>query len=122
MVKLIAMLHRNPALTFDEFVVHWRDHHGPLIANTPALAQHIVRYEQHPRHDRDDALSGTEGVDGVAVQWMKSIDDFVGFISAPEYAELIAPDEQRFLDMSKVTYVICEEPHVVIDGPRGEDR
>jgi hypothetical protein len=23
--------------------------------------------------------------------------------------------------MSKVTYVICEEPNVVIDGPRGED-
>jgi uncharacterized protein (TIGR02118 family) len=121
MVKLIAMLHRSPEMTFEEFVAHWRDRHGPLIANTPALARHIVRYEQHPRHDRANALSGTEGVDGVAVQWMDSIDDFVGFISEPEYAELIAPDERRFLDMSKVTYVICEEPNVVIDGPRGED-
>jgi uncharacterized protein (TIGR02118 family) len=122
MVKLFAMLHRNPDLTFEEFVDHWRDRHGPLIANTPALARHLVRYEQHPRHDHDSALSGSPGVDGVAVQWMNSIDDFVGFLSAPEYAELIAPDERRFLDMSKVTYVICEEPHVVIAGPRGEDR
>jgi uncharacterized protein (TIGR02118 family) len=121
MVKLFAFLHRSPELTFEEFVTHWRDHHGPLIAGTPALARHLVRYEQHPRHRSDDALSGSEGLDGVAVQWMESMDDFVGFISAPEYAELIAPDEQRFLDMSKVRYVICEEPNVVIDGPRGED-
>ena len=63
-----------------------------------------------------DAISGTDGVDGVAVQWFRSIDDFVGFISEPAYAELIAPDEQRFLDMSRVEYVITEEPTVVIDG------
>jgi len=117
-VKLFAFLHRNPELSHEEFVAHWRDHHGPLIASTPELARHIVRYEQHPRHDPLNGLSGSEGLDGVAVQWMRSLDDFVGFISEPAYAALIAPDERRFLDMTKVRYVICEEPTVVIDGPR----
>lgn len=115
MVKLFAMLRRRSGMTSEEFVEHWRDHHGPLIAGEPTLARHIVRYEQHVRH-RPDALSGTDGVDGVAVQWFRSIDDFVGFISEPAYAELIAPDEQRFLDMSLVEYVITDEPTVVIDG------
>lgn len=43
----------------------------------------------------------------------------MGFISEPGYAELIAPDERRFLDMSKVEFVITEEPNVVIAGPEG---
>lgn len=116
MVKLFAFLRRSPDMSYDEFVEHWRDHHGPLIRETPELAKHIVRYEQHPRH-RPEALSGSDGVDGVAVQWFDSMDGFVGFISAPEYLELIAPDERRFLDMSKVEYIICDEPTVVIAGP-----
>ncbi len=118
MVKLFAMLRRRSEMSAEEFVEHWRDHHGPLIAGEPTLARHIVRYEQHVRH-LPDAISGTDGVDGVAVQWFRSIDDFVGFISEPAYAELIAPDEQRFLDMSRVEYVITEEPTVVIAGEVG---
>lgn len=116
MVKLFALLRRRPGLTHEEFVAHWRDRHGPLIRDTPDLARHLVRYEQHPRH-RPDALSGTEGIDGVAVQWFASIDDFVGFISEPAYAELVAPDERRFLDMDRLEFVITDEPTVMIDGP-----
>ncbi|MFZ4668232.1 MAG: EthD domain-containing protein [Microthrixaceae bacterium] len=119
MVKMFALLRRNPALSRDEFVAHWRDNHGPLIAGTPELARHIVRYEQHPRH-RDDGLSGTDDVDGVAVQWFRSIDDFAAFISEPGYGELIAPDERRFLDMSRVEFIITDEPNIVIDGTRSD--
>ncbi len=115
MVKLFALLRRREGMSTEEFVEHWRDRHGPLIAGEPSLARHILRYEQHPRH-RPDALSGTEGVDGVAVQWFTSIDDFVGFMSEPAYAQLIAPDEQRFLDMDRVEFIVTEEPNVVIDG------
>ncbi|MGB6056862.1 MAG: EthD domain-containing protein [Microthrixaceae bacterium] len=118
MVKLFAFLRRNPELSFQEFVTHWREQHGPLIRDEPTLARHIVRYEQHVRH-RPEPISGNRGVDGVAVQWFNSIDDFVGFISEPAYAELIAPDEKRMLDMDQVEFVITEEPHVVIDGPQG---
>ena len=116
MVKLFAVLRRRTDMTTEEFVAHWRDVHGPLIAGEPTLARHIVRYEQHVRH-RPEALSGTEDVDGVAVQWFHSMDDFVGFVSEPKYAELIAPDERRFLDLDRLEYVICEEPTVVIDCP-----
>ena len=118
MVKLFAVLRRNPEMSHEEFVTHWREVHGPLIAGTPELARHLVRYEQHVRH-RPDALSGTQDVDGVAEQWFTSIDDFVGFISEPAYAELVAPDERRFLDMDRVEFVITEEPVVVIAGPAG---
>lgn len=116
MVKLFAFLYRRETMTHEEFVEHWRDRHGPLIAGNESLARHIVRYEQHPRLDAG-ALSGSEGCDGVAVQWLESIDEFEAFINEPDYAALIAPDEQRFLDMSRVRFVICDEPSVVIAGP-----
>jgi len=115
MVKLFAFLKRREGLSHEEFVAHWRDHHGPLIAGHPSLSSHILRYEQHPRH-RPDPLSGSDDLDGVAVQWFNSIDDFLGFIQDPAYAELVHPDENRFLDMNQVRFVITEEPHVVIDG------
>ena len=116
MVKLFAVLRRRPGMSVEEFVAHWRDRHGPLIADEPSLARHIVRYEQHVRH-RPEPLSGTEDVDGVAVQWFTSMDAFVAFMSEPAYSELIAPDERRFLDLERLEFVITEEPTVVIDGP-----
>lgn len=115
MVKMFALLRRRQGMTTEEFIEHWRDRHGPLIAGEPSLARHIVRYEQHVRH-RPDLLSGTEDCDGVAVQWFHSIDDFVAFMSEPAYAELVAPDERRFLDMDRVEFIVTDEPNVVIDG------
>jgi uncharacterized protein (TIGR02118 family) len=115
MVRLFAYLYRNEELTHDQFVDHWQNRHGPLIASLPDLARHIVRYEQHPRHS-PDVMSGSEGCDGVAVQWFESLDDFVAFVAEPDYAAHIAPDETRFLDMSRVRFVVCDAPRVVIDG------
>jgi len=118
MVKLFALLPRKKDLSHEEFVEHWLGRHAPLIAGTPALARHIARYEQHVRH-RPDELSGGLDFDGVTEQWFESMDDFVAFISEPEYAELIAPDEQRFLDMDRLEFIITEEPVVAIGDPHG---
>ena len=115
MVKLFALLRRREGMTHEEFVAHWRDVHGPLIASEPTLARHVHRYEQHVRH-RPDALCGSEDCDGVAVQWFESLDDFVAFISEPAYAAKVAPDERRFLDMERVEFIITDEATVVIDG------
>lgn len=115
MVKLFAFLRRREGMTFDDFVEHWRDRHGPLIAGHPELSRHVVRYEQHPRH-RAGALSGTAGFDGVAVQWFERMEDFAAFVSEPAYAALVGPDEQRFLDLDGVVFLVTDDAHVVIDG------
>lgn len=118
MVKLFALLRRREGMSHEDFVRHWLDSHGPLIAGEPSLARHIVRYEQHVRH-RPDSLSGNEGLDGVTVQWFNSMDDFVAFMSEPAYAEKVAPDELRFLDMSELEFIVTEEPVIAIEGPTG---
>ena len=112
-VKLVAMLWRQPDMTFDQFVDHWLNHHGPLIRDTPSLARHILRYEQHVRHDEGPG-SGVRGCDGVTIQWFAKIEDFWAFCSEPEYAELIAPDEARFLSIKDIQWVMVDNPVVVI--------
>jgi hypothetical protein len=120
MITLIATLYRKEGTTHAEFLEHWHNHHGPLIANTPELARHIVRYEQYDRH-APGAISGSDGCDGVTVQWMHTIEEFVGFISEAKYMELVHPDEQAFLDMSRVSFLIGDTPRVVIEGAFTDD-
>ena len=114
MIRLTALLVRNPALTHDEFLAHWHGVHGPLIRDTPSLARHIVRYEQHPL--TDDRGAGVGGYDGVAMQWFHTMDALFAFIAEPAYAEVLAPDERRLLDMERIQVSFTEEPVVVIDG------
>lgn len=115
MLRLTVFLKRNPELSVEEFRTHWRDVHGPLIAGNPDLARHIVRYEQHLPADVG-GLAGTEGYDGIAVQWLESIDAFTGFMNEPAYMEQVHPDEERFLDRDGLVWMVTDEPNVVIAG------
>jgi uncharacterized protein (TIGR02118 family) len=115
MVKLTCFLRRRPGMTAEDFDRHWREVHGPLIAGLPTLARHVVRYEQHPRLSGSDAV-GTPGYDGVAVQWFRSLEEFMAFVSEPDYARHVAPDEGAFLDRAGLVWMLTEEPRVVIGG------
>ena len=107
-------------MSLDDFRRHWRDSHGPLIANTPELAQHLVRYEQNHRLDEDRARDAADapGFDGATIQWLESMDRFLAFVREPKYAELIAPDEKRFLDRGSLVVFFTEEEERVIPGDR----
>ncbi|MBI2705212.1 MAG: EthD domain-containing protein [Actinobacteria bacterium] len=111
MIKLVAFLKRKPGMSADDFYDHWFNQHAPLIASTPELAQHIVRYEQLALD------TGTDGYDGITIQWMESRASFEAFVAEPKYLELIYPDEGRFLDRDGIVWMISAEPRVVIDGP-----
>jgi hypothetical protein len=103
-------------MTLEEFYDHWEGSHGPLIRSTPELARHIVRYEQHRRVPQPE-WCGTPGYDGITIQWLESVDAFLAFCAEPAYAELIEPDEKRFLDRDNLVWMITEEPLVCMDGP-----
>lgn len=114
MIRLTAFLKRNPALTHEEFLDHWHNVHGPLIRDTPELARHIVRYEQHPL--TEDHGAGMGGFDGVAMQWLDSMEALFAFVAEPLYAEKLHPDERHLLDFDNIRVVFTDEPVVVIDG------
>ena len=113
MIKLIAFVKRNPRLTVEEFHRHWREVHAPIIRDTPALARHVVRYEQNHRL-LSDYERGDPEFDGVAIQWYASYEEFLGFIGEREYLELLHPDEQEMLDLPRTVFLLTEAEEVVI--------
>lgn len=121
MIRLIAFLYRHPDLSSEEFADHWHNTHGPLIRNEPTLARHLIRYVQNDPLASGvlsgTALGGSLGIDGVAEQWFQSQEDFVAFVSEPAYAELIAPDEAKFLDQTRTQFLLTESHVEVIAEP-----
>lgn len=43
MIKLVALVKRNPALTQEEFARRWRDEHAPLVrGRLPGLRKYVI--------------------------------------------------------------------------------
>jgi hypothetical protein len=128
MIRLTAMLRRNPALSAAEFHRLWRDVHADVIRTTPGVGERVARYEQHPRLGAGgaggdggagvgrDRWTGSDGFDGVTVQWYRGLDDFEAMLRAPAYQEVVAPDERRLLDLDGSVYLLTEEPRIIIPG------
>jgi len=113
MIELICYVKRKPGMDRDAFHDHWLSRHGPLVRDTPELSKHLLRYEQNHRTDRDSERDrGNAGHDGVTIQWFESMAAFTAFCSEPAYGEVIAPDEERFLDRSAFHLLIAAEPKV----------
>lgn len=112
MVRLICLLKRKPGMSVEEFREHWHERHGPLITATPAIAQHVVLYEQYLPADSPIPL-GRE-FDGVTIMGFEEADDFLAFVNEDDYAAVIAPDEQSFLDLDGLVGIIVGEPTTVV--------
>jgi hypothetical protein len=116
MIKRIGFVRRNPALTVDGFHERWRGRHAEVVAASPAGAEHLLRYEQHRRTDRDYERADCHW-DGVAVQWYDSLDGFRSMREDPRHATVLADSADLF---SEVLEVFTGEEMEVISGP--EDR
>jgi len=116
LIKLICFINRKPGLSIGDFRDHWLNHHGPLIDSLPDFRRHIVRYEQNCRLDIDYERNRGTDFDGVTIQWFRSRRDFYAFATEPTYKDTIYIDEDKFLDRGGLSFLLTEEPDVVIDG------
>lgn len=108
-MKLFAFVKRKEGMSRDEFLDYWRNTHGPLIRDTPALADCTISYVQHAASPEDRS-----GWDGVAVQEFASWDDFLAMLSGPA-GDAMREDEGNFLDSSSIKVVFTEDAVVMID-------
>jgi uncharacterized protein (TIGR02118 family) len=115
MIQLFAFLRRRPGMSREDFDAHWREVHARLLAGTPELAAPLLRYEQNP------ALGPQGRFDGVAVLWFGSPRGFRAFSEAPAYAELLGPDEARFLDRGGLTFLLAGPPRAVVPAGAARD-
>lgn len=122
MIRLTALLKRNPALTREQFLTHWREVHAAKILSVPRIGEWLVRYEQHERIDPAFAgvpWTGNDDYDGMTLQWFRSVDDFYAMISDDDYKRIVGPDERELLDMASVVAMLTDAPRIVIDGSVG---
>lgn len=127
MLKLICFLHRLRDQNRERFHAHWRETHGPLIAEAPELAQHVARYEQNPRLESDykrdrNTDPDSQEFDGATIMWFESLSDYHAYAQHPLYQERIAPDEARFLDRPRTTWFMSHDAERKIGGPDDEAR
>jgi uncharacterized protein (TIGR02118 family) len=111
MIKLISWFKRKPGTSHEEFVDHWRNVHGPLIARLES-GSYVLRYEQHLAVQAPGWPEPE--YDGCTIQWFESPEKFAESISVPDYAEMDA-DVQSFLDVASIKFILTEEPVVVFD-------
>lgn len=107
-LKLLCILRRNAALERAAFFRHWREHHGGLFQNVPALNEPVLAYQQNHGLDVEGAT-----YDGVTEQWFASLPEWIDSINVPEDEQLVRPDVQYMLDPASIQFILAGRPSVV---------
>ena len=105
MIKVIAMVKRNPALTHEEFARQWKEQHAPLVSGRlPGLRKYVLNIAfQEPG--------------GPAPEWDGVVelhfDDIESRQAAFSSAEWLAGERQDsstdLLDLASIRSVVAEE-------------
>jgi hypothetical protein len=111
--KLVCALPRRAGTAVAAFREHWRTGHAAVNRDTPAIARHILRYEQHERLDHDYERADCP-FDGVTIQWFASTAEFFAMAAEPEYGNVVAPDEARLLDRDGLVWLLTEAEQTIV--------
>lgn len=110
MIKSIAVAHRKPGLTREEYNKYWKEQHGPLAAR---LFPGLRKYVQN--HLVEVPGMEYEG-DGIVEMWFDDVEAFqnsIRFLRSEE-GKALAEDGARFAEMRPGGFWIVEE-HVIKD-------
>jgi hypothetical protein len=115
MVKFIEFPVRIPAMSRRAFHLYWMKHHSPHVMNVTPFAQFMRKYATvHVYPESSPGLPvhylQTSHLEGAAEVWINSLDEVGGWLGHPLYAELVQPDEPRFIAQDgSVEVIIAKE-------------
>src|SRR5882762_10180955 len=110
MIKVLAAFNRKLGWSVDEFLRHYKERHGPLIAGTAGFTRHCRRYAQNYPELRLDARPEPHlARDAISEMWFESLEGMGATYGAPDYLERARPDEHRFADFGSALIYVCEE-------------
>ncbi len=106
MVKLIAMIKRKEGMTREEFSRYWEEKHGPLIVK---LFPGMKRYVQN--HAVRLPGGGEPQFDGMVEVWFDDLQSWraVANFSQSDEGKVLRDDEEKFIDRSKIVFLVAEE-------------
>lgn len=113
-VKFIEFPARLPSMSRRAFHLYWTRHHSVHVMNVMAFSQYMRKY--NTGHVGDDPVPGLPGryrqdtaFEGAAEVWIDSLDHVGAWLGHPAYAELIQPDETRFIHAEGVEVIVAKE-------------
>jgi uncharacterized protein (TIGR02118 family) len=108
MVKIIYCITKKAELTDEEFFRYWKNIHGPIGGQIPGLRRLV-----QSRRVSVSADARSPDYDGVVELWFDDIEALLAARRSPEW-KTSSEDEAKFIDTSKVAYLVSEE-HVIVD-------
>ena len=122
MLITLGFYKRKPGLTQEQFSHHWRNIHGPMIANHPVMGKYIKRYVQHHMRPGENWPNvGPLDYDGFSESWWESLESRREMHSLPEFQKDMIDDERQFLDMEATRILMFDTQHVIIGKDYTED-
>jgi uncharacterized protein (TIGR02118 family) len=112
--KLICGVRHKPGMDLDAFHRYWWEVHGPLNRDTPAVRKYFIRYEQNHRLESDFARTDVD-LEGVTCEWFPSTRDFFAMATDPDSRDVIRADEENFLDVDNLTWILTDAEEVIFD-------
>jgi hypothetical protein len=115
MVKFIEFPVRIPAMSRRAFHLYWMKHHSPHVMNVTPFAQFMRKYTT--THVYPESVAGlpahyrqTSHLEGAAEVWVNGLDEVGDWLGHRLYAELIQPDEPRFIAQDgSVEVIVAKE-------------
>lgn len=122
-VKFLEFPVRIDAMSHRAFHLYWQRHHSPNVMNVTAFAQFMRKYNSGhrfpdatpglPAHYRQDMV-----LEGAAEVWVNSWREVANWLSHPLYAELVQPDEPRFIAQDgRVAVMVGKEEQIYQPDP-----
>ena len=114
-VKFIEFPVRLPTMSHRAFHLYWQRHHSPNVMNVTAFSQFMRKYNTgHVYPQKLDGLPAhyqqTTPFEGAAEVWINGLNEVGAWLGHPLYAELIQPDEPRFIKQDgSIEVIIAKE-------------
>lgn len=102
MIKIVTLLKRRAGLSPEDFQYHWRERHGPLAAQGPALRRYVQSHALLKGYARGDLL-----FDGIEERWFDSRAHWDACRIAPTQ-QALAGGAHAFLDVARIVVMPVE--------------
>jgi hypothetical protein len=123
MVKFIEFPVRIEAMSHRAFHLYWTRHHSPHVMNATSFSQYIRKYSTshvypEPVEGLPDHFRRDTPFEGAADIWINSLAEVGDWMGHPLYAELIQPDELRFIRQDGSVEVILAKEERLYEPQR----
>ncbi len=121
-IKFIEFPVRIATMSHRAFHLYWQRHHSPNVMNATPFAQFMRKYNSSHRFTDEipelpARLRQTTDWEGGAEVWVNSLTDTKNWLAHPWYADLVQPDEPRFIAQDGRVRIIVGKEEPVLDAP-----